>query len=480
MAIPYNFNGQNNAFMLCSGPHPPPILSCFIQKDRNPLSSMRDKYKTKGQLVSELEMCRRRISELESIETALDDEQRWPERALHETEKRYQALLETNFYAIQEIDIYGIITFVNSVFHRILGYKMGELKGRQIWDLLANDSERDRLTDYLTRIAEGEYAPFPWVGEYIRKNGKTLKLQVDWNYRPDAQGRVIGFISVISSVIDSHPAHGEDEGDEEDLHIPPQAALETVQDDGALDAVIGPLAEKMEGLGRQMEKLYADFQTKLKYDAQKSNVIDRLHGALLDERRKGSTGSAKEPAPQAAPAVPVSNAALDVGLEKIEREMAQIRSEFESKLKYDAHKNAIIDKLHEDLQDYKSDFLKKYVQSIIMDIIQIIDNIRKLVDHYQQQAPSEIDPRKILDLLKGIPSDLEDLFFRQGVKPFTVEGNGFDPGRQRVLKTLTTDDKKKDKTVAESLRPGYEWEGQVIRPEMVAAYVFKESSEGRS
>ena len=115
------------------------------------MSSMRDKTKTKGQLISELEMCRSRVRELEALEKRLDDEHRWPEKALHETEKRYQALLETNLYAIQEIDIYGIITFMNSVFHRILGYRMGELKGRQIWDLLANDAERDRLTEYLRR-----------------------------------------------------------------------------------------------------------------------------------------------------------------------------------------------------------------------------------------------------------------------------------------------------------------------------------------
>lgn len=437
---------------------------------------MRDKTKTKGQLISELEMCRRRISELETLETELDNEHRWPEKALHETEKRYQALLETNLYAIQEIDIYGIITFMNSVFYRILGYKMGELKGRQIWDLLANDVDRDRLTEYLTRIAEGEYAPFPWAGEYIRKDGSILKLQVDWNYRPDAQGRVTGFISVISSVLERRPADGEPETEGDDA-LRPEAVETAPMPPAPPDREVGDLAEKMEALGRQMEKLYADFQTKLKYDAQKSNVIDRLHGALLDERRKGAGAGTREAAPAPAPS-PVSGESLEMGLERIENQMAQLRAEFEGKLKYDAHKNAIIDKLHQDLQEYKSDFLKKYLQSIIMDIIQIIDNIRKLVDHYEQQEVPNIDPRKILDILKGIPSDLEDLFFRQGVKPYTCDGDGFDPSRQRVLKTLTTRDQEKDKTVAESLRPGYEWEGQVIRPEMVAAYVYKDQSQG--
>ncbi len=436
---------------------------------------MKDKSKSKEQLIKELETCRRRIDELEPIEKELNNEQRWPEKALHETEKRYQALLETNLYAIQEIDIYGIITFMNSVFYRILGYKMGELRGRQIWDILASDDDRDRLTDYLTRIAEGEYAPFPWIGEYIRKNGKILKLQVDWNYRPDAQGRVIGFISVISSVLERRPTDSIDAEEETSEHID-SSSTEAPETETTRTARVGQeaadLSEKMEALGLQMEKLYADFQMKLKYDAQKSNVIDRLHGALLDERRRGAGPR------ESTPAAPVPTEPLGTGLEKIENEMARLRSEFESKLKYDAHKNAIIDKLHQDLQEYKSDFLKKYIQTIIMDIIQIIDNLRKLAGHYEEQGMVDVDPGKLLDILKGIPSDLEDLFFRQGVKPYTCGGNEFDPSRQRILKTLTTDDKEKDKTVAESLRPGYEWEGQVIRPEMVAAYVYKETPHG--
>ena len=35
----------------------------------------------------------------------------------------------------------------------------------------------------------------------------------------------------------------------------------------------------------------------------------------------------------------------------------------------------------------------------------------------------------------------------------------------------------KDKKIAESLRPGYEWEGRIIRPEIIVAYVYREAEE---
>ncbi len=40
-----------------------------------------------------------------------------------------------------------------------------------------------------------------------------------------------------------------------------------------------------------------------------------------------------------------------------------------------------------------------------------------------------------------------------------------------------TADKAKDKMIAERLFPGYEWDGRVIRPEMVNVYLYVEDSQ---
>lgn len=163
-------------------------------------------------------------------------------------------------------------------------------------------------------------------------------------------------------------------------------------------------------------------------------------------------------------------------LESIQEKIEGLSREFQGKIKYDAHKEKLIDSLHQELQEYKNDLLKKHMMSMIMDIIKIIDNIRKLTAHYAAMDPSEIDPAKLLDILKTIPSDLEDLFSWQGIKPFSSVGAPFAPNRQKVLKKIETTDEQKNKTIAESLRPGYEWEGKILRPEMVSVYVLKPKS----
>ncbi|HAO22581.1 MAG TPA: nucleotide exchange factor GrpE [Desulfobacteraceae bacterium] len=157
----------------------------------------------------------------------------------------------------------------------------------------------------------------------------------------------------------------------------------------------------------------------------------------------------------------------------VEKKTEHLDKEFQGKLKYDAHKDKIIDNLHQDLQAYKDDLLKKYLKNFVMDIIYVIDNIRRLTSHYASLPLSEKDPIKLLSLMESIPSDLEDIFSRQGIRTFTCDNNIFDPRRQRMLKKAETNDPSKDKTVAESLRPGYEWDEQIIRPEMVAVYVYQ-------
>jgi len=164
-------------------------------------------------------------------------------------------------------------------------------------------------------------------------------------------------------------------------------------------------------------------------------------------------------------------------LNEISRQMEHLGREFQSKIKYDAHKEKIIDDLYQELQTYKSDFVKKHTQSMFMDVIKIIDDIRKLVNHYNSRELTENDLPKLLAILEDIPSDLEDLFYLYGAESFTCDGGVFNPGRQRVIKKVKSLERSRDNTVAKSLRPGYEWEGKVIRPEMVSVYSYAVSTD---
>jgi molecular chaperone GrpE (heat shock protein) len=168
---------------------------------------------------------------------------------------------------------------------------------------------------------------------------------------------------------------------------------------------------------------------------------------------------------------------LKHNLADIQSQLAQLKAEFAGKIKYDEHKDEIIDKLHQELQEYKQDIVKKHILSIVLDVVKVADDIRKWIAYFRSLDVSQRDPVKLFRYLEAIPSDLEDIFYWQGVKPYTNREGIFDPAKQRTIKKITTDDPSKDKTIAKSLRPGYEWEGKVIRQEMVAVYVYEDMQE---
>ena len=158
---------------------------------------------------------------------------------------------------------------------------------------------------------------------------------------------------------------------------------------------------------------------------------------------------------------------------EIKDQIKNLSQAFESKLKYDEHKNKTIDDLRQSLQEYREGLVKKYLHRFITDIIKIVDDMRKFTSHNKNLPPSDETIEKLLNYIESIASDLEDLFSWEGVVPFTCEGDLIDSSRQRILNKIETDDPEKDKTIAERLRPGYEWDGKVIRPEMVSAYIYQ-------
>ena len=135
-------------------------------------------------------------------------------------------------------------------------------------------------------------------------------------------------------------------------------------------------------------------------------------------------------------------------------------------------KDKIIDDLHEELQSYRNDLISKMIKPIITDIIYTIDNNNKTVEALEEKDVSELSQEKILGIVRGLSEDLEDMLYRQGVEDFTCELPEFDPKKQKIVKTVETDDKDKDRTVARSIKKGYILEGRVIRHELVEVYVY--------
>jgi molecular chaperone GrpE len=182
--------------------------------------------------------------------------------------------------------------------------------------------------------------------------------------------------------------------------------------------------------------------------------------------------SSSQPGEATATLAPVANDLFST-LENLQMQLAKLTEDFETKIQYDQHKEKIIDNLHAELQKYKGDLLGKLVQPVLLDVISIIDDFNKQISFYQTQDLTAVSPEKLMKLLESFPTDLENLLYRQGVEPFSHPETTFNPARQRVVKSIPTEAPTLDKTVAQVVRVGYEWEGKVLRREMVNVYVYQ-------
>jgi PAS domain S-box-containing protein len=135
----------------------------------------------------------------EELKTEIESRRR-VEEALSTREDLYRRLIDTIPHGIEEIDQEGVITFADKTYHDIYGYEDGELIGQSMLMLLAEDSGRDRLREHLKYLVDEQPGPSPWTGKGRRKDESVIDVQVDWNYKRDGNGRVVGFISVISDI----------------------------------------------------------------------------------------------------------------------------------------------------------------------------------------------------------------------------------------------------------------------------------------
>jgi len=203
-------------------------------------------------------------------------------------------------------------------------------------------------------------------------------------------------------------------------------------------------------------------------------------------------GLAQEDRPQAAPAPALSapesgprlaspssdpdlhDAVVELGAD-LGRRIDALRFTFERELRAEANRERVIDRLHAELQDYKQDLLLKVQRPIFVDLIQLHDDVGKMAAaRPSTEAENEVSA-SFRGIMESVQTAIEDILYRQGVEPFSLETCEFDPRRQRALSTTATDDPALNKTVATRIRKGFAAGEKLIRPELVSVFLLRQT-----
>jgi molecular chaperone GrpE len=192
---------------------------------------------------------------------------------------------------------------------------------------------------------------------------------------------------------------------------------------------------------------------------------------LTDDELVARVESGQEPAAPPAPVVELSELrgtvqTLSVALGK---RIDALQTVFEREIRAEATREKVVDRLHAELQEYKQDLLLNTLRPMFIDLIQLHDDMGKLVE----ARSCDSDSARWLETIRDFQQAIEDILYRHGVEPFVLPDAIFDPRRQRAATTVPTDDPAQAKTVAAHIRKGFQAREKVIRPEIVAVYAFK-------
>ncbi len=172
---------------------------------------------------------------------------------------------------------------------------------------------------------------------------------------------------------------------------------------------------------------------------------------------------------QAIDLTPILAEIRDLG-RRLDGRIDGLQTLFDREIRAESTREKIVDRLHAELQDYKNDLLHKVLRPVFLDLIQLHDDVDKMI------ATLDGDDRGS-GLLRAVQQGLEDVLYRQGVEPFTeADGQPFDPRRQRAISTVPTDDPSQNRAIAGRLRKGFAAADKVVRPEQVAVFTHRPGS----
>ena len=150
--------------------------------------------------------------------------------------------------------------------------------------------------------------------------------------------------------------------------------------------------------------------------------------------------------------------------------MSELKQDFDVKIKYDESKEVLITNFHKELQFYRDDFHFRVLKPLFVDLISLYDDLGKFISSIpKDNSPS--NPQLIQHLVI-FQDTIEEILHRNGVDSFTSEQETFLSGKQRNTRVIPTSDPALDKHIAKRIRPGFEYNTKLLRPEIVETYKY--------
>jgi PAS domain S-box-containing protein len=154
---------------------------------------MKDRNKTKEQLIDEIVELRQRVSELEKSEA----EHKLAVEKKRELEEKYRAVFENTGTATIIFDDDMTISMINKEAEKLSGYSKEEIEGKKKWTEFVAKDELERMKEYhRLRNIEPNVAPKNYEFQFIDREGNIKNILLTIDMIPGGKKRIASLLDM--------------------------------------------------------------------------------------------------------------------------------------------------------------------------------------------------------------------------------------------------------------------------------------------
>ncbi len=164
---------------------------------------------------------------------------------------------------------------------------------------------------------------------------------------------------------------------------------------------------------------------------------------------------------------------LEEKIQALEAELAKVKAELADK--HDKHLRAAaeLSNFRKRVQKEREDLMRLAREDLVLKLVYVLDNFDRALQAARTMSDFDAFHKGVELILKQMSQTLE----REGLVPFSSQGQPFDPTKHEAVMMIETD-KHRPGLVVEEISRGYTLGDKVVRPALVS--VSKERSEAEA
>jgi molecular chaperone GrpE (heat shock protein) len=153
--------------------------------------------------------------------------------------------------------------------------------------------------------------------------------------------------------------------------------------------------------------------------------------------------------------------------------LREIKSSVEARQEYDASKQKIIDRLDEEMKNYRDNFILQSQKPVFIDLILLYDDMKKLMDTISQAE--SLDREEVLKNIDILKDELLEVLYRRDIELYEEHPERLDHRLHRTISTAECESEDDNNKVLKIARDGFKWNGKVLRAEEVIIAKYRKN-----